>query len=55
MSIKSLGADGYMVDVRPQGREGKRVRKKFETKSEAQQYERWIIATQNNKEWLIDH
>ncbi|EPL3975129.1 phage integrase [Serratia marcescens] len=52
MSIKSLGADGYMVDVRPQGREGKRVRKKFKTKSEAQQYERWIIATQNNKEWL---
>lgn len=29
MSIKSLGAEGYMVDVRPQGREGKRVRKKI--------------------------
>lgn len=26
--------------------------KKFKTKSEAQQFERWIIATQNNKEWL---
>ncbi|HHK5888843.1 TPA: tyrosine-type recombinase/integrase [Serratia marcescens] len=52
MSIKSLGAEGYMVDVRPQGREGKRVRKKFKTKSGAQQFERWIIATQNNKEWL---
>lgn len=52
MSIKSLGADGYMVDVRPQGRDGKRVRKKFKTKSEAQQFERWVIATQNNKEWL---
>lgn len=52
MSIKSLSADGYMVDVRPQGRDGKRVRKKFKTKSEAQQFERWVIATQNNKEWL---
>lgn len=52
MSIKPLGADGYLVDVRPQGRDGKRIRKKFPTKSEAQQYERWIIATQNNKEWV---
>ncbi|MGO4746498.1 phage integrase [Serratia quinivorans] len=52
MSIKSLGAEGYMVDVRPQGRTGKRVRKKFKTKSEAQQFERWVIATQNNKDWV---
>ncbi|EKN4005642.1 phage integrase [Yersinia enterocolitica] len=52
MSIKSLGAEGYMVDVRPQGREGKRVRRKFKTKAEAQQYERWVIATQNNKDWV---
>lgn len=52
MSIKPLGADGYLVDVRPQGRNGKRIRKKFPTKSEAQQYERWVIATQNSKEWV---
>ncbi len=52
MSIKSLGSEGYMVDVRPQGRTGKRVRKKFKTKSEAQQFERWVIATQNNKDWV---
>lgn len=52
MSIKSLGADGYMVDVRPQGRTGKRVRKKFKTKAEAQQFERWVIATQNSKDWV---
>jgi integrase len=52
MSIKSLGSEGYMVDVRPQGREGKRVRKKFKTKAEAQQYERWVIATQNSKDWV---
>ncbi|MBI0278505.1 tyrosine-type recombinase/integrase [Hafnia alvei] len=52
MGIKSLGADGYMVDIRPQGRDGKRIRKKFPTKAEAQQYARWAIATQNNKDWL---
>ena len=49
MSIKALGADGYMVDVRPQGRDGKRVRKKFKTKSEAQQFERWVIATEQQR------
>lgn len=52
MSIKSLGSDGWMVDLRPQGRDGKRVRKKFPTKAEAQHFERWVIATQNNKDWI---
>lgn len=51
MSVKQFEGS-WLVDVRPQGRKGPRVRKKFSTKSEAQQYERWIIATQNNKEWL---
>ncbi|WP_213673113.1 phage integrase, partial [Serratia marcescens] len=52
MSISKLDSGQYLVDVRPQGRNGKRVRKKFDTKAEAQQYERWIIATQHNKEWI---
>ncbi|AHF73945.1 phage integrase [Candidatus Sodalis pierantonius str. SOPE] len=52
MSIKPLNGEGYMVDVRPQGRQGRRIRKKFKTKAEAQQFERWIIATQNNKDWV---
>ncbi|EKN4769340.1 tyrosine-type recombinase/integrase [Yersinia enterocolitica] len=51
MSIKSI-PDGYMVDVRPHGRSGKRIRKKFKTKSEAILYERWLLATQHNKEWV---
>ncbi|WP_421217953.1 phage integrase [Aeromonas enteropelogenes] len=51
MSIKSLPG-GYLVDIRPQGRDGKRIRKRFKTKSEAQQYERWVLATQHDKEWL---
>lgn len=35
MSIKST-PEGYLVDIRPRGREGKRIRKRFKTKSEAQ-------------------
>lgn len=52
MTISKLETGHYRVDVRPQGRDGKRIRKTFKTKSEAQQYERWIVATQNNKEWI---
>ncbi|HHQ4541411.1 TPA: hypothetical protein ACSP10_002171 [Aeromonas veronii] len=51
MSIKST-PEGYLVDIRPQGRDGKRIRKRFKTKSEAQQFERWVIATEHNKEWV---
>lgn len=52
MTINKLDSGQYMVDVRPQGRMGKRVRRKFQTKAEALQYERWVIATQNSKDWL---
>ena len=45
MSIKST-PEGYLVDIHPQGREGKRIRKRFKTKSEAQQFDRWVIATE---------
>ncbi|WP_421329667.1 hypothetical protein [Aeromonas veronii] len=45
MSIMST-PEGYLVDIRPQGREGKRIRKRFKTKSEAQQFDRWVIATE---------
>lgn len=51
MSIKSL-KDGYLVDIRPNGREGKRFRKKFSTKYEAMQYEKWILSQHHNKEWV---
>lgn len=51
MSIKKQG-DKYLVDVRPQGRVGKRYRRKFETKYEASQYEKHVLATAHNKDWL---
>lgn len=52
MSIKKLDDGRYEVDVRPNGRDGKRVRRKFDTKGEAQIFERHILVTYHNKEWL---
>ncbi|EDM64885.1 phage integrase [Moritella sp. PE36] len=51
MSIKQI-TNGYEVDCRPQGRSGKRYRKKFKTKGEAQKYESWLLSTQNQKDWV---
>lgn len=39
MSIKKLDDGRYEVDVRPRGTSGKRIRRKFNRKSEAQAYE----------------
>lgn len=51
MSIKKQG-DVYLVDVRPQGRDGKRYRRQFSTKYEASIFEKHILATTHNKSWL---
>lgn len=52
MSIKKLDDGRYEVDVRPQGADGKRIRRKFNTKGEAQSFERHILVNYHNKEWL---
>lgn len=52
MAISKLDSGQYLVDVRPQGRGGRRIRKRFSTRSEAQQYERWVLSTQHEKGWL---
>ncbi|EOF8234706.1 tyrosine-type recombinase/integrase [Yersinia enterocolitica] len=52
MSIKKLDDGRYEVDVRPQGSEGKRIRRKFNTKGEAQIFERHTLVNFHNKEWL---
>lgn len=52
MSIKKLIDGRYEVDVRPQGSEGKRIRRKFDRKAEAQTFERYILANFHNKEWV---
>lgn len=50
MSIKKLEDGRYEVDIRPTGRNGKRVRRKFDKKFEAVNYERYVMAN-HSKEW----
>ncbi|EKT2304075.1 integrase, partial [Salmonella enterica] len=37
--------------MRPDGRKGRRIRKKFKTKSDAVLYERWVLTQQHNNNW----
>lgn len=41
----------WLVDIRPEGHEGKRVRKKFDTKGEALRYEAFIKSKAIKGEW----
>ena len=44
--------DKWLVDIRPHGLKGQRVRKKFDTKIEAQRFEKHILAlAANQREW----
>ncbi|KGJ98140.1 phage integrase [Thalassotalea sp. ND16A] len=52
MSIKKLAVNSYSVDIRPDGRNGKRYRKKFPTKTEALKYEKYILSQYHDKAWL---
>ena len=40
MTIKKLDDGRYEVDIRPAGRNGKRIRRKFDKKSEAVAFEK---------------
>ena len=51
MTVKK-DADKWLVDLYPQGRSGKRVRKKFDTKIEAQRFEKLVLSKAfDGKEW----
>ncbi len=51
MSIKKT-ENGWKVDIRPTGENGKRYRKKFETKAEALRYEAWLKTNKTKeKDW----
>ncbi|EHR4175608.1 tyrosine-type recombinase/integrase [Salmonella enterica] len=52
MSIKKLDDGRYEVDIRPTGRNGKRIRRKFDKKSEAVAFEKHTQYNHHNKDWL---
>ena len=51
MSITKLPDGKYFLDIRPWGRDKKRIQKKFSTKSEATRYQNLILAEAQNKPW----
>lgn len=51
MSIKKLENGRYEVDIRPTGRNGKRIRRKFQKKHEAIAFERYVLANHKSQEW----
>lgn len=52
MTIRKLESGEWLCDVRPNGVQGKRVRKKFATKGEALAYEKFILLELEDKPWL---
>lgn len=52
MSIKKLDDGQYIVDIRPAGRDGKRIRRTFSKKHEAVAFEKYIVVNYHEKDWL---
>ncbi|HCM1954425.1 TPA: hypothetical protein N3A08_003517 [Salmonella enterica subsp. salamae serovar 9,46:z4,z24:z39:z42] len=48
MAIRKLDEGRWLVDVRPPGSEGKRIRKKFNLRGKAEDYEKYIIQNFHN-------
>nr|MBG6243541.1 site-specific integrase [Candidatus Symbiopectobacterium sp. Dall1.0] len=55
MSIKKLDGGQYEVDIRPIGRSGKRIRRRFEKRTEAVAFERYTLSRADKKEWQHGH
>lgn len=51
MSIKKISDGAYFVDMYPFGRNGKRIRRRFEKKTEAVAFERYMLSRADKKEW----
>lgn len=52
MSIKKLEDGRYLLDIRPHGRKGKRIRKVFDKKTVAIATERYILANAEKREYI---
>lgn len=52
MSVRKIDSGEWLCDMRPNGVNGKRIRKKFATKGEALYYEKYILGKMEDKPWL---
>ncbi|EBD6540660.1 integrase [Salmonella enterica] len=51
MAIRKLDDGRYLLDIRPRGVEGKRIRKIFPLRQKAQEFEKYALLNANNKPW----
>lgn len=51
MSIKKLDDGRFEVDIRPRGTSGRRIRRIFNRKGDAQAFERYVLANFHDKDW----
>jgi len=54
MTIRKQKSGKYLVELYPQGRDGKRVRKTFATQTEAKRFEQFQLKEVEQKPWLPD-
>ena len=52
MTVRKLPSGKWLCECYPSGRTGKRVRKQFATKGEANAYELFIMGETEDKPWL---
>lgn len=52
MTVRKIDSGEWLCDIRPNGVNGKRIRKKFATKGEALYYEKYILGEMEDKPWL---
>lgn len=52
MTVRKIESGEWLCDLRPNGVNGKRIRKKFVTKGEALSYEKYILGQMEDKPWL---
>lgn len=52
MTVRKIASGEWLCDIRPNGVDGKRIRKKFITKGEALYYEKYILGEMEDKPWL---
>lgn len=51
MTIKALEGKRYKVDIRPNGRAGRRIQRIFNKRADAVAFERYVLVTADREEW----
>ncbi|MBP6083227.1 MAG: site-specific integrase [Providencia sp.] len=52
MTVRKIDSGEWLCDIRPNGVNGKRIRKKFVTKGEALSYEKYTLSEMEDRPWI---